>query len=133
MRSEFVGNIITVRAVEDTIRATRKYTKGVFARTASHPIQGADFPSHVITEYYEVYPDMEVGMDMSIVDAAFWLAGETPHIDVRFKYNYQRNKAIIIIHGNNGVVDLLNEGIPGFKEALGKVGLDDKVGSNGSR
>ena len=121
MRNEFVGTILAVRAVEDTIRATRKYTKGAFSRPAQHPIQGEDFPSRVLTEYYEVYPDIESVWDMSFIDAAFWLAGETPHIDVLFKYNYQRDKAIVIIHGSNGVVKLLGEGIPGFAESLGKV------------
>ena len=121
MRNEFVGSILSVRAVEDTIRVTRKYTKGAFSTPAHYPIQGEDFASRVVTEYYEVYPDMDVNLDMSIIDAAVWLAGETPHIDVYFKYNYVRNKAIVIIHGNNGVTDLLKDGIPGFGEALGKV------------
>jgi len=121
MRNEFVGTILAVRTVEDTIRATRKYTKGAFSRQAHHPIQGEEFPSRVLTEYYEVYPDVESVWDMSIIDAAFWLAGETPHIDVDFKYNYIRDVAIVIVHGNNGVVKLLGEGIPGFEEALGKV------------
>lgn len=124
MRNEFVGGIMAVRAVEDTIRATRKYTKGAFKSPVQHPIQGEGFPSRVLTEYYEVYPDIESDKslwDMNIIDAAFWLAGETPHIDVLFKYNYQKDKAIVIIHGGNGVVKLLDEGIPGFGEALGKV------------
>jgi len=121
LRSEFIGDVMAVRTVEDCIRATKKYTKGVFSRPAPRPIQGEDFPSTVVTEYYEVYPDMEVGLDMSIIDAAFWLAGDTLHIDVRFKYNYQRNKAIVVVYGSNGVVDMLNEGIPGFREALEKV------------
>lgn len=124
MRNEFVGSILAVRAVEDTIRATRKYTKGAFKSPVQHPIQGEGFPSKVLTEYYEVYPDIESDKslwDMNIIDAAFWLAGETPHIDVLFKYNYQRDKAIVIIHGGNGVVKLLDEGIPGFGEALAKV------------
>ena len=126
MRNEFVGSIIAVREVEDTIRATKKYTKGAFSRKAHHPIQGEDFPSRVLTEYYEVYPDMEVSMDMDIIDATFWLAGEVPHIDVSFKYNYPRDKAILIVHGGNGVVKLLGEGIPGFKEALVKVAENGK-------
>jgi hypothetical protein len=124
MRNEFIGSILSVRAVEDTIRATRKYTKGAFKAPVQHPIQGEEFPSRVLTEYYEVYPDIESDKslwDMNIVDAAFWLAGETPHIDVLFKYNYQQDKAIVIIHGGNGVVKLLGEGIPGFGEALEKV------------
>src|SRR3990170_4746575 len=121
MRSEFVGSILSVRAVEDTIRATRRYTKGAFSTPTHHPIQGEDFPSRVVTEYYEVYPDMDVSLDMSIDAAIIWLAGETPHIDVYFKYNYLHNKAIIVVRGSNGVVDLLKGSIPGFGEALEKV------------
>ena len=125
MRNEFVGSIIAVRAVEDTIRATRKYTKGAFSRKTQHPIQGEEFPSRVLTEYYEVYPDMDIEQHMPIWDAMYaasdWLWGDTPHIDVLFKYNYPRDKAIVIIHGGNGVVKLLGEGIPGFDEALANV------------
>jgi len=120
-RNEFVGSILAVRAVEDTIRATKKYTKGAFKSPIQHPIQGAEFPSRVLTEYYEVYPDTELGWDMPASKGWAWLWGDTPHIDVLFKYNYQRDKAIVIIHGGNGVVKLLGEGIPGFAEALGKV------------
>lgn len=121
MRTEYVGNILAVREVEDTIRATKKYTKGAFTKTVQHPIQGGDFPSRVLTERYEVYPDTEVGWDMNIVDAAFWLADSPPHIDVQFKYNYPQNKAIVIIHGGNGVAQLLEDGIPGFREALAQI------------
>jgi len=121
MRSEFVGSILAVRAVEDAIRATKKYTKGAFQKPAQHPIQGEDFPSRVLTEYYEVYPDTEVGWDMPASEGWAWLWGDTPHIDVLFRYNYQRDRAIVVIHGGNGVVKLLEEGIPGFGEALGRV------------
>lgn len=121
MRSEFVGTVLAVRAVEDTVRATRKYTKGAFTKATQHPIQGEEFPSRVLTEYYEVYPDMEVGWDMSASEGWAWIWGDTPHIDVLFKYNYQRDKAIVIVYGGNGVVELLGEGIPGFADALGRV------------
>ena len=121
MRSEFVGSILAVRAVEDTIRATKKYTKGAFKSPVQHPIQGEKFPSRVLTEYYEVYPDTELGWDMPASEGWAWVWGDTLHIDVLFKYNYQRDKAIVIIHGGNGVVKLLGEGIPGFSDALARV------------
>ena len=120
-RNEYVGTILAVRAVEDTIRSTRKYTKGAFKSPVQHPIQGGEFPSRVLTEYYEVYPDTELGWDMPASEGWAWVWGDTPHIDVLFKYNYQIDKAIVVIHGGNGVVKLLGEGIPGFEEALGKV------------
>jgi len=125
MKNEFVGGIMAVRDVEDTIRATKKYTKGAFSKPAQHPIQGGDFPSRVLTEYYEVYPDMDIDQRMPIWDAMYavadWLWGDTPHIDVLFKYNYIRDKAIVVIRGGNGVVKLLGDGIPGFEDALAKV------------
>lgn len=125
MRNEYVGSILKVRAVEDTIRATKKYTKGAFKSSVQHPIQGEEFPSRVLTEYYEVYPDLDLETKMPAWDAMMtfsdWVWGDTPHIDVLFKYNYGRDRAIVIIHGGNGVVELLGEGIPGFEEALGKV------------
>ncbi len=128
MRSEFVGSILKVRAVEDTIRATKKYTEGVFTQFTKHPvqpIQGEDFPSRVLTKRYEVYPDLDIGQQRPAWDVVMttsdWLWGDTPHIDVSFKYNYQRDKAIVIIHGGNGVMKLLGEGIPGFSDALARV------------
>jgi len=121
MRSEFVGCILDVRAVEDCIRATKKYTKGAFSRPAKHPIQGEDFPSKVLTEYYEVYPDMEVSWNMPASDAWAWVWGDIPHIDLRFLYNYQNNKGKVIVYGNDGVVDMLREGIPNFAEMLTKL------------
>ncbi len=122
MRNELVGNILAVRAVEDTIRASKKYTKFVLYKNGDRPIQGGDFPSRVLTENYEVYPDLDIEQRMPLWDAVMttsdWLWGDILHIDVSFKYCYQQNKARIIIHGGNGVVKLLEEGIPGFKEVL---------------
>ena len=124
-KSEFAGGIMAVRAVEDTIRATRKYTKGAFSKSAQHPIQGEEFPSKMLTEYYEVYPYLDLeqkipawGAMMAFSD---WLWGDTPHIDVYFRYNYTNDHAKVIILGGNGVVKLLGEGIPGFEAALDKV------------
>lgn len=121
MRNEYIGSIMAVREVEDTIRATRKYTKGAFTKSVQHPIQGKEFPSRVLTEYYEVYPDTEIGWDMPASQGWAWLWGDTVHVDVLFKYNYQLDKAIVIVHGGNGVLSMLNDGIPGFQEALSKV------------
>lgn len=120
MKTEYIGTIMQMRAVEDTIRMSKKYTKGVFSRAAHHPVQGEDFPSRVLTEYYEVYPDMdnELSLSMSLIDAAFWLAGDTPHIDVRFRYNYQQDKGIVIIYGDKSIIQMLNDGIPGFEDAI---------------
>lgn len=122
MRSEFVGSIMAVRAAEDCIRATKKYTKGAFYKGAQHPIQGEGFPSKVITEYYEVYPDLDIDQQRPFWDAVMaasdWLWGDTPHIDIRFNYNYTRNRAMMVIFGNNGVIDLLRNGVPGLGEAM---------------
>lgn len=125
MKSEFTGCILDIRTVEDCIRATRKYTKGAFSRTTKHPIQGEDFPSKVLTEYYEVYPDMELSWEMPASDAWAWVWGDTPHIDVRFLYNYNSNKGKVIVYGNSGVVDMLKEGIPSLVDAMAKLVINN--------
>lgn len=124
MRSEFTGSILAIRAIEDCIRSTNKYTKGVFRRKVEHPIQGAEFPSRVITEYYEVYPDMELSWDMPASDAWAWVWGDTPHVDVWFHYNYNKNSARMEVGGNNGVVEMLKGGVPGLAEAMEKVRMN---------
>jgi hypothetical protein len=121
-RTEYAGDILSMRAVEDCIRATRRYTKGAFTREKLRPtvqaIQGDSFPSRVITEYYEVYPEMDVSWDMPVSDFIEWAWGDTPHIDIRFFYNYSANKANMVIHGSNGVLKMLKDGIPGLEDAL---------------
>lgn len=124
MRTEFAGSILAIRAIEDCIRSTNKYTKGVFRRKVEHPIQGAEFPSRVITEYYEVYPDMELSWDMPASDAWAWVWGDTPHVDVWFHYNYNKNSARMEVGGNNGVVEMLKGGVPGLAEAMEKVRMN---------
>lgn len=128
MKSEFSGSILAVRAVEDCIRATHKYTKGAFSRRAKHPqaaVQG-DAPSAVLTEYYEVYPDTDLEEILALGQAFWktlaWLGGDIPLVDVRFLYDYRgEDKAKVIIWGGNGVVKALENGIPGFTEALAAV------------
>ena len=126
MRSEYVGAILDVRAVEDCIRATRQYTKGAFRRKVEHPVQGADFPSKAITEYYEVYPELELNWDMSASDAWAWVWGDVAHIDVWFHYNYLLNRARIEVGGGCEAVKALAIGILGFSEALAKVVVNGK-------
>lgn len=127
MKSEFIGNIQTVREVEDCIRATRKYTKGAFRSPVKHPIQGEEFSSRLMTEYYEVYPNLELNWDMPASDAWAWVWGEVLYIDVRFQYDYRINKGKISIKGGNGAVKELAKGIPLFSEALAKVIADGHI------
>lgn len=126
MHNSYSGDILAVRAVEDCIRATKKYTKGAFSRPVKHPIQGEEFPSRVLTEYYEVYPDFEISWDTLAADAWAWIWGDAEHIDILFKYNYPVNRAWVIIHGGNGVIKDLERGIPGMKEALSNVSANGK-------
>lgn len=115
---EFIGNISQVRDIEDCIRATRKYTKGIFSKRVDYPLQGDGFPSRSLTEYYEVYPDTELSWDMPAGVALDWLWGDVPHVDVFFKYIYQTNKACVVIYGSQGDLAVLEAGIPGLGEAL---------------
>ena len=121
MRSEFTGSIASVRAVEDCIRTTKKYTKGAFRKQVQHPIQGENFPSKVLIEYYEVYPDTEVSWDMPVGVAFDWLWGDVVCIDVLFKYDYRVNKAEIEVKDGAVAVKKLVEGIPGFNLHLAEV------------
>lgn len=135
MRSEFSGSILAVRAVEDCIRATHKYTKGLknpLRSQSKHPvaIQGEDFASAVLTEHYEVYPDTDLEEIMPLGQAIWrtldWLGGDILHIGVQFHYDYRGvNKAKVTIEGGNGVVRALETGIPGFAEALAVVKTSD--------
>ncbi len=121
MRSEFNGSILVVREAEDCIRATKKYTKGAFSKPRKYPVQGEDFPSVFLTEYYEVYPDTVVGWNMSAVDAWAWIWGDVIHIDVLFQYDYRSNKAKVIVRGGTRAVDELVRGIPGLGSVLSRM------------
>jgi len=115
---EIRGNIISIRSLEDCIRATKKYTEGIQTIRKTHPVQGEELPSRVFYKYYEVYPDMEVGLDMDIRDFADWVFGDTSCIDVMFHYDYRANKASVLVRDGDGVVKKLIESIPGFLDAL---------------
>ncbi len=131
MRSEFSGSILDIRGVEDCIRATHKYTKGLKNPLSgrSRPpaaIQGEDFASAVLTEHYEVYPDTDLEEIMPLGQAIWktldWLGGDILHIGIQFRYDYRGgSKAKVTIEGGNGVIHALEDGIPGFTEALAKV------------
>ena len=122
--SEFHGTIVSVRAVEDSIRATKKYTEGVGTLRKKHPIQGEDFPSKMFVKYYEVYPDIELSWDMPAGIALDWLWGETPCLSVLFNYDYRINKASVVIRGGTKAIRELEVAIPEFKVSLAKVGVN---------
>ena len=94
---EYFGRIPFVRAVEDSIRATKKYTEGIRTMWSHHPVQGGEFSSKVFRKCYEVYPEIDlrggtlwdlpagVGLDL--------LWRDTPCIDVIFKYDYRENNS----------------------------------------
>lgn len=115
---EFYGDILAIRAIEDCIRATKKYTEGIQTIRKAHPIQGSEFPSQVLYKDYEVYPDMEVGLDMSVGDFFDWVWGDTPCLVVMFHYDYREKKASVLVREGNGAVKKLAESIPGFSDAL---------------
>ena len=118
---EYVGNIVTIREVEDCIRNTKKYTEGIRTMRKTHPVQGGDGPSKVFYKYYEVYPEMEVDWDMDAKDFFDWLWGDTPHIDLMFHYDYRDNKASLIITDGFEALKKLNKGIPGFEEIIARI------------
>lgn len=117
MKTTYTSNIMAARAVEDCIRNSRKYTKMAFSKPVQHPVQG-EFSSRLITEHYEVYPEMEMGWNMLAADAWAWMRGDTPKVDVWLKYDYRDNTARIIIGGGDKTADLLKEGIQGLADAM---------------
>ena len=121
MKIVFKSTIIPIRDIEDAIRATKKYTKGAFTSPERHPIQGEDFPSRTLTEYYEVYPETELGWDMPLSTAIDWAWGDVTHIDVRFQYDYRSDLAKMIVYGGRSAIAALTDGIPGFKAAVERV------------
>lgn len=123
--NRYEGSVASVREVEDCIRATKKY-KEYLGKRVQHPVQGGDFPSECFKKHYEVYPEMEVGVDMSIIDAIFWLGKGTPCINIVFWYDYRANKASVTIPEGKEAISKLVKGIPNFKEALSGV-KDEKV------
>lgn len=117
---EHSSNILLIRAVEDSIRATKKYTEGIVTGRKKHPIQGEEFPSKAFCKYYEVYPDVDVSR-MSFGTILEWLSGYKAHIDVVFSYDYRDNTASIIIEDGVVAVKELARAIPNFSEALARV------------
>ena len=120
-RVVYEGDVVTIRDVEDAIRATRKYTKGkLTVPQRDQARQGDGFAAKAVTEYYEVYPSVDISLEMKASDAWAWVWGDVEHIDVIFTYSYTNNKARCIVHGRNGQVNRLSEGIPGFGKAIEK-------------
>lgn len=121
MKVEFTGNIGSVRAVEDCIRATKKYTEGWRTMRKTHPVQGEEFPSRVFCKHYEVYPDIEVSWDMPVGVALDWLWGDVICIDVLLRYDYRANRASVEVKDGPVAIKELTKAIPGFSDALARV------------
>lgn len=124
--SEYTGDTEAVCAVEDSIRASKKYTEGVLTRRHRHPdeMQGIGIPSRAFCKYYEVYPDIDfaIGLDMKVSDFMDWVWGETRHINVTMFYDYRAGQATLEIAGGAGAVEELSRTIPGFREAVATLG-----------
>lgn len=126
LNGHYKGNIVGIRAIEDTIRATKKYTEGIGTMRQKHPIQGEEFASKVFCKYYEVYPDMEVSWDMPAEKAIDWLWGGANKpglvmIDVKFRYDYRANQAELIVEDGASAIKRLANAIPNFSDALARV------------
>jgi len=131
---EIVSNIESIRRIEDCIRATRKYTEGIFTMKKQHPVQGNGFPSKVFCKYYEVYPEAEVPDDTRpakeiakhLKSVVNWL--RTPAIALKFFYDYRIDKAKVEIA--NGDLWKLKRAIPHFTQAIYSIKPYNKEGSN---
>jgi len=118
MKIEYTGSITEIRAVEDCIRATKKYTEGVMSKKHPQPIQGEDFPSRVLHKHYEFYPNVdEISWNMPANKAIDWLFSDTPCIRMSFRYDYRTNKATVSFPDNKDIHEL-GKVVPGFLVAL---------------
>lgn len=126
MKIDHSGTIMEIRAVEDCIRATKKYTEGLLSRQ-QHPIQGEDFPSRVLKKHYDIYPTIpEISWNMPVNVAKDWLFTDTPCISVDFRYDYRCDRAVITFHDDNSVNELIKV-VPGFSLAILAVNVRTQV------
>lgn len=125
----FTGTIESIRAVEDCIRATKRYTEGLGTMRHQHPIQGEGFPSKKFRKWYEVSPHTEIKWDMPMGIAMDWLWHDVVLVDVIFEYDYRVNKASVQVINGKGALGELVKAIPGFREALKIV----VTGNNGQK
>jgi len=114
---EITGLISEIRAIEDAIRTSKKYTEGLATLRQHHPVQGEDFPSKVVTKHYEVYPDMKVSMDMLVGDALDLLWDEKERIKVTFCYDYRKPEGSVQFK-SQADIDRLCGAIPGLKSSV---------------
>lgn len=127
MRSEFAANITAIRAIEDCIRATKKYTEGIRTIRKAHPAQqGEDSINRVFCKHYEVYPDTKISWDMPAGTALDWLWGDVTCIDVLFRYDYRVNRASVEIRDGPVAVKELARAIPGFASSIAVVVKKDE-------
>ncbi len=101
-----------MRNLEDSIRATKKYSEGVHIMATNHPIQGADFPSKKFCKYYEFYPDAEIN--------SFWdvpVFGNYRVIGITFIYDYRINRAEVQMT-RKADMDELQKAIPSFGQNI---------------
>lgn len=118
MKIEYSGSITEIRALEDCIRATKKYTEGVMSKKHPQQIQGEDFPSRVLHKHYEFYPNVnEISWNMPANKAIDWLFSDTPCIKLSFRYDYRTNRAVASFSDNRDIPEL-NKTVPGFETAL---------------
>jgi len=116
------GNIDDISEIENCIRKTKKYTKGAFRKRIDYPIQGEEFPSKMHSDYYEVYPDVEVRdgaiWDLAASVAWAWVWGDVRHIDVIFQYDFRANEASMMVRDGPDAVKELVAAIPKFGKAV---------------
>jgi hypothetical protein len=129
MKIEYAGNITEIRAVEDCIRATKRYTEGILSKKHPQQIQGDDFPSRTLHKHYEFYPNVsEISWNMPVNTAIDWLYSDTPCIKLSFRYDYRTNQATVIVADDRDITEL-NKTVPGFDIAIQAVGKQIVISS----
>jgi len=123
--NRYESDIISIRAVEDAIRASRRYTEQLGTMLHKHPVQGEHVASRVLTKHYEVYPETDLDEMLSVSKAidrlGDWLWGDVPKVVVLFHYDYRSNRAYVIVRDGTEAIDLLAVNIPGFANAIDQI------------
>ena len=124
---KIVGNIETIRAVEDTIRYTNHYEENLLS--PNFPIQGSEIPTRVYTKVLVVPVNtmkrkvsgvLKEFMRAEVLDAKKIITDRT--IKIKFWYDNRNDEANIQVDPDE--VTILCDIVKGFKEAIANVKTD---------
>ena len=121
------SGVFNIRQLEDSIRATERYTEGLLTKERKHPIQGEEFTSKAFRKMYEIYPThnipkaLRTNEDEPIKEffPNFYKWITSPAIQIYFYYDYRNDKAELEYHDKD--LEQLIKVIPNFINILKRI------------